>query len=298
MKKWSSLLIACLLLVSLTACTREPVSIDRVHAGEYMEFSSLEEFEQAVLDARSSWKVINCLTSLGYFYVPAGIPEEYTLEKITVDETVVAFWYTEQPGEEGFVFLSGRHDIRARRNLRKEEWSLFWTDDGDQLAMHIPKGYRVKDEEKLMYTDRYLKPETGDMIHYVNHPVEFVSVPSEKVISPKGPVLTVKSVAEDKRSVIFLMENTEDVNYAYGEAFTIEVLRDGQWYTTDYGPKDVPAIGYTLLPGDTVERTFYLAYDQNDNRTFPDGTYRVVMDVSPNEAWEEAFWIAGEFTVE
>ena len=298
MKRWFAVILICLLLVSLTACGGEPVGIDRVHAGEYMEFSSLEEFEQAVLDARSSWKVINGLTSLAYFYVPAGIPEEYTLEKITVDETVVAFWYTRQPGEEGFVFLSGRHDVRARRNLRKEEWSLYWMDDGDQLALHIPKGYRVKDEEKLKYTDRYLKPETGDMIHYVNHPVEFVSVPSEKVISQQGPVLTVKGVAEDKRSVTFLMENVEDINYAYGEAFAIEMLRDGQWYTTDYGPKDVPAIAYTLPPRETVERTFYLAHDMNDNRTFPDGTYRVVLEVSPNEAWEEAIWICGEFTVE
>lgn len=297
MKKWFAVLVSCLLLFSLTACAGESLAIEGVHAGEYMEFSSLEEFEQAVLDARGIWKKRNSLSTLNYFYVPAGIPEEYTLEKITVDETVVAFWYTEQPGEDGFVFLSGRHDIRARRNLRKEGWSLFWTDDGDMLAMHIPKGYRVKDEEKLMYTDRYIKPENGDMIHYVNHPVEFVSVPSEKVISPKGPVLTVQRVAQDKRSVTFLMQNTEDVNYAYGEAFAIEVLRDGQWYTTNYGPKDVPAVGYNLPPGETVERTFYLAYDQNDNRTFPDGTYRVIMDVSPNEAWEESFWIAGEFTV-
>ena len=76
-----------------------------------------------------------------------------------------------------------------------------------------------------------------------------------------------------------------------------EVLRDGQWYTTDYGPKDVPAIGYILAPGETIERIFYLAHDMNDNRSFPDGTYRVVLEVSPNEVWEEALGISGEFTV-
>lgn len=289
MKRRIAILLMLVLTCSLAGCG-EPLAMESVHAGEYMEFSSLEELEQAVLTD-------SAFSSLRYFYVSAGIPEEYTLEKITVDETVIAFWYTAQPGEEEFIFLSRRDDTRARRNLRKEEWSLFWTDDGDMLAMHVPKGYRVKDEEKLMYTNRHIKTEAGEMLVYINHPVEFVSIPSEKIISQQGPVLTAQSVAEDKRSVTFLMHNGEDVTYEYGEAFGMEMLRDGQWYTTDYGPKDVPAIGYSLLPGETAERTFYIAYDQNDNRRLPDGTYRVIMDVNPEGDWEGRFWIAGEFTV-
>ena len=40
MKKWFVVLVSCLLLFSLTACAGEPLAIEGVHAGEYMEFSS------------------------------------------------------------------------------------------------------------------------------------------------------------------------------------------------------------------------------------------------------------------
>ena len=64
--------------------------------------------------------------------------------------------------------------------------------------------------------------------------------------------------------------NPTESTYTYGAEYMIEVLLDGVWYTTAYGPRDVTAEGRSVQPGAMADYAFEL---QN---TLPEGTYRYI----------------------
>ena len=102
------------------------------------------------------------------------------------------------------------------------------------------------------------------------HAKGMVGGKSTRVISD---TLTIDFKGEDEETgeLIFTIQNPLDVQCAYGYAYVIEVLQDGQWYTTDYGPVDAPAGVYVIEPGETREHFYKLFNDP------PAGTYRLVL---------------------
>ena len=95
---------------------------------------------------------------------------------------------------------------------------------------------------------------------------------------------------EKTGELIFTIHNPLDVQCAYGYAYVIEVLLDGVWYTTDYGPVDAPAGVYVIEPGETREHLYKLFNDP------PAGTYRLVL--LEVDVGTERTSIAEEFTLE
>ena len=113
------------------------------------EFSSLEEFETAV--------------DLAVYYIPQGIPEGYTLERIVTDSAYVTFYY----------FPAHAKDVESRRIALLEEQcfefsfgyqepdkvvdtEIIWNEDyrvyvwrlgGHTINLKIPKDYSVQPDE-------------------------------------------------------------------------------------------------------------------------------------------------------
>ena len=102
--------------------------------------------------------------------------------------------------------------------------------------------------------------------------------------------ITFKGEDEETGELVFEIQNPLEVQCAYGYAYVIEVLLEGQWYATDYGPVDAPAGEYVIEPGETREHRYSLFSDP------PVGTYRMVL-LGVYEGSEQTS-IAEEFTLE
>ena len=89
----------------------------------------------------------------------------------------------------------------------------------------------------------------------------------------------------------YRLENPTQVTYTYGEEYIIEVLLDGKWYTTAYGPKDVTAQGYGLLAGAVNDHAFTV------HESLPEGKYRYIKKLSPADDPKETFYVGMEFSV-
>lgn len=97
--------------------------------------------------------------------------------------------------------------------------------------------------------------------------------------------------------VTFQIHNPTTIPYYYGRDYQFEVLKDGIWYTTDYGTKDVPAELLTINPGEIIEKTFYT----HGGGEFRPNMYRVVMEFwkeTEQGGFEKGIYICGEFAVE
>lgn len=122
-----------------------------------------------------------------------------------------------------------------------------------------------------------------------DHADGMVGKKSTRVISD---TLTIDFKGEDEKTGerIFTVQNPTDVQCAYGYGYVIEVLLEGQWYATDYGPVDAPAGVYVIEPGEVKEHSYKLFNDP------PEGTYRLVL--LEVYVGTEMSCIAAEFTLE
>ena len=89
----------------------------------------------------------------------------------------------------------------------------------------------------------------------------------------------------------YRIHNTTDKVYTYGAEYMIEVLLNGKWHTTNYGPKDVTAEGRYVLPGAMADYAFAL---QN---TLPEGKYRYIKKACPEDMPKDSIYIGMEFSV-
>ena len=89
----------------------------------------------------------------------------------------------------------------------------------------------------------------------------------------------------------YRIHNTTDKVYTYGAEYRIEVLLNGKWHTTNYGPKDVTAEGRDVLPGAMADYAFAL---QN---TLPEGKYRYIKKACPEDMPKDNIYIGMEFSV-
>ena len=99
--------------------------------------------------------------------------------------------------------------------------------------------------------------------------------PAEHETPPEHISMELLSVESGGITVCFT--NTGSKEWIYGEAFSLDVLVDGQWYTVPVLPDKnygFIGIGYSLRPGTSAEKTFYLGM----HGELPSGTYRLVVE--------------------
>lgn len=99
--------------------------------------------------------------------------------------------------------------------------------------------------------------------------------PSEHKAPPEHISMEILSVSIGGITVRFT--NTGSKEWTYGEAFSLDVLVDGQWYAVPVLPDKnygFVSIGYPLQSGTTAEKTFYLGMHGD----LPSGTYRLVVE--------------------
>ena len=89
----------------------------------------------------------------------------------------------------------------------------------------------------------------------------------------------------------YRIHNPTEVRYTYGAEYMIEVFQDGKWYTTNYGPKDVTAQGYSLLEGNMNDQAFTV------HESLPEGKYRYIKKMSPADDPKDTFYVGMEFSV-
>ena len=98
--------------------------------------------------------------------------------------------------------------------------------------------------------------------------------PAEDLQPPEGISMTLADQADGTLTVT--LENTTDTEWAYGEAFSVQALLDGTWYSIPMLPDNwgFNSIGILLAPGERSEKT----YDLSFYGTLPAGTYRLVVE--------------------
>lgn len=132
-------------------------------------FYDLESFLDYAATAPSGG--IADLASLEYFYLPAGIPEEYRLYKITAAKNDIGFWYLPEealasddarlPAEsrnEHFLFISPRVNYSG---FAGDETTLTWQENGDLLMLYLPKDFTVDDREAFCQTEKFCRNSEG-----------------------------------------------------------------------------------------------------------------------------------------
>ena len=150
-------------------------------------FSSLAEFTDASFDSKNSEDVAD-LTSLDFFYLPAGIPEDYILYKVNAGKKDIGFYYL--PAEiasdkdaarfaeaEGrhFQFISSRgyylfESLMDQFDVTSEDLvegkyivhdvtttMVIWEEEGTVLMLYLPKGYVIDDWDTLFSTEKYVR---------------------------------------------------------------------------------------------------------------------------------------------
>ncbi len=128
---------------------------------------------------------------------------------------------------------------------------------------------------------RYLTQKDGQWIPERLRPAK------EPAASPEDISVSLKKYDHGKITVSF--KNDRQTEWVYGEMFTLQVCLDGTWYAVP----DLPdrhfvfvAIGYSLPAGESVSKTYDLAYGYLNPELpagrLPAGTYRLLLDFGPD----------------
>lgn len=99
--------------------------------------------------------------------------------------------------------------------------------------------------------------------------------PAEHEPAPENISLTVTAVEDGRVSATITNEGSKE--WTYGEAFSLEVLLDGVWYsvpTVPAGNWGFVSIGYILPGGEAREESYSLTMYGD----LPSGTYRLVVE--------------------
>ena len=148
---------------------------------DLVSFSSLEEFTEYIRSAKEGGDVAD-LASLEYYFLPAGLPEGYSLYKITAGVQDIGFWYlpdeelssdeTARAAEargERFLFISPRGTyegssiskdtvvIGDKYKYTRSSGLVFWKQNHHGLMMYLPKDFEVSDFDALCETEWYVR---------------------------------------------------------------------------------------------------------------------------------------------
>ena len=146
---------------------------DEIFASEadLMPFASLEEFTSYLKNAEEGGDVAD-LAMLNEYYLPAGIPDEYKLYKITAGIVDIGFWYlpeeylvskdailSAEAEQKHFLFISPRRsssmdNLVEQFNMNENELVdesyyvheastdiILWEEDAKALTLYMPIDY-------------------------------------------------------------------------------------------------------------------------------------------------------------
>lgn len=165
--------------------------------------------------------------------------------------------------------------------------------DGHPLEFTWTNGYLIAQDSsvyKFNYDFSKLRDYDSELTEYLNDPAyipclryltqydnrwypKFL-IPAEQKTAQVGLSMEILS---QENGVSVRITNNGTKTWDYGEIYSLEVLLDGQWYTVPTLPDKnygFFAIGYTLHPGSSTEKTYYL--DMYGD--LPSGIYRLVVE--------------------
>ncbi len=100
---------------------------------------------------------------------------------------------------------------------------------------------------------------------------EFLT-PAAELTTPEGLSMTINEIDGDAVNVT--IKNDGEEEWDYGEHFSLQILLDSVWYNIPVlGELAFEDIGYTLMPGEEQNHTYYLSKYGD----FPAGDYRIVV---------------------
>ena len=197
MKKYIALLLAWICILIFTGCNRAnnegtiseptentPVQQDVLVSEEIDEmivFSDLEHFQEYLFSTDND---ITGLHTLERYYLPAGIPEEYQIYKITAGSSDIGFWYLPEQNQTSpgamldaesqkkhflFIMMQDDYDLdtvlasfsntdvepQSGKYFLQTENMVIWQKSGTVLLMYLPEGYEVTDLDALCQVEKY-----------------------------------------------------------------------------------------------------------------------------------------------
>lgn len=120
---------------------------------------------------------------------------------------------------------------------------------------------------------------------------------SDVQISQSDVSLMIKDGTLTNKSATLILQNNSDKNVQYGEEYTIEIKKHGEWYKMKSGERWFNMIAFLLGAGESKEIEVNLEYGYGKLKK---GTYRIIksMDYDYEDGKYETFNIAVEFTIE
>jgi len=112
----------------------------------------------------------------------------------------------------------------------------------------------------------------------------------------KGDVsLTVKDGTITRKGVTLILANHSDKTVLYGEDYTLEIKKHGEWYKIKIdGDKWVNLSASLLNAGESRELEIDFEYVYGKLKK---GTYRIIKDMDYENGKRESFNVAAEFTI-
>lgn len=260
MKKLIAFLLCAALLLALCACA-DSGSGNNLFDNASPTTSGLQFLRSSGKSSTSSWlfdsiKTQSLLNDLSK--VTATPVEDWTPKKAdfpvyglnimdTSGNPIEAAW------TKGHLILQDGSVYKFNYDFSTLEKNYDWEDTRE--IPYIPCQYYLTRNEGQWYS-KFLTPAEHEA------PPEYISM---ELLSVESGGITV------------CFTNTGSKEWIYGEAFSLDVLVDGQWYAVPVLPDKnygFTSIGYPLHPGTSAEKTFYLGM----HGALPSGTYRLVVD--------------------
>lgn len=119
---------------------------------------------------------------------------------------------------------------------------------------------------------------------------------SDIQISQNDVTLSIKEGTLTNTGATLLLKNNSDKNYSYGNPYSIEIKKDGEWHKINVELNfTMPA--FSLKSGETKEIEVNWEYGYGK---LASGTYRIIkgIDYEYEEGKFESFSITAEFTIE
>ena len=261
MKKLIALLLSLTLLLGVCACNQTTGNGNDLFQAASPSTSALCFFWAEKDSSLTGWiydsaviqEILSALSQVDAVLVDRWTPEkaDYPVYGISIMDTegypIEAAWTN------GYLILQDGSVYKFNYDFSKLKESYDWDDITERP--YLPCQYYLARNGSQWYP-KFLTP-------------------AEHEPAPENISLTV--TAADNNQVTALLTNQGNEEWLYGEAYSLDVLLDGVWYSVPMEPSvnwGFTSIGYTLGAGSSKEKSYYL----NMYGDLPSGTYRLVVE--------------------
>lgn len=314
MKKWIAIVCCVIVFVCcLNGCGSKPdvmepsldITVSTVDTqgdaffvtpATYDMFYSLESFLDYAATAQSG-DGLGDVASLGYFYLPTEIPDDYRLYRIAICPANIDFWYIPKEAffEGSFPNAESRRIsfISPRKHLTGVggDNRLLWENGMDFLILDFPRDYQIENSDSFCKAEKFTRTADGRFVNEQGEDARNFTDWEEPVFSDAVEVTFLKA-DEHGSEFTFQFANPTDKIYAYSKGCRFEMLQGENWSPLDYGLNITQYDVGKLYPDWSTDVT-YRVYHSN----LVPGTYRIVLEFQPVEEGEPEM-VNCEFAVE